>query len=162
MFQTKVVEKAKTHFLPRKSCHLWDNMEKYCRVRQPKDNNIAHAHCMLDILGCNQTLRRCITYCISTETVVERTPLCVMFYKHCLSWWRSWSSRPDALCCDWQQRSSGTAASVFCSGVPRNFVRGIQQIQLRTEGRENRDLGAVAPLVSGSAQFANEWNPYAY
>jgi hypothetical protein len=34
-----------------------------------------------------------------------------------------------------------------CSGVPRNFVRwgGVQQIQLRTEDRENGDLGAVAP-----------------
>jgi len=34
------------------------------------------------------------------------------------------------------------------SGVPRNFVRGggVQQIQLRTEDRENGDLGAVAPL----------------
>jgi hypothetical protein len=31
------------------------------------------------------------------------------------------------------------------SGVPRNFFRGVQQIQLRTEGRENGDLGAVAP-----------------
>jgi len=33
------------------------------------------------------------------------------------------------------------------SGVPRNFVRweggGVQQIQLRTEDRENGDLGAV-------------------
>ena len=32
------------------------------------------------------------------------------------------------------------------SGIPRNFVRGVQQIQLRTEDRENGDLGAVAPL----------------
>ena len=32
------------------------------------------------------------------------------------------------------------------SGVPRNFVwGGGQQIQLRTEDRENGDLGAVAP-----------------
>ena len=34
------------------------------------------------------------------------------------------------------------------SGVPRNFVRkgGVfQQIQLRTEDRDNGDLGAVAP-----------------
>jgi hypothetical protein len=32
-----------------------------------------------------------------------------------------------------------------CSGIPRNFFGGgVQQIQL-TEGRENRDLGAVAP-----------------
>jgi hypothetical protein len=46
--------------------------------------------------------------------------------------------------------------TVSSSGVPRNFVRGggVQQIQLRTEGRENGDLVAVAPLVRGSAQFA--------
>jgi len=32
------------------------------------------------------------------------------------------------------------------SGVPRNFVRGgIQQTHLRTEDRENADLGAVDP-----------------
>jgi len=32
------------------------------------------------------------------------------------------------------------------SGVPRNFVcEGVQQIQLKTEDIENRDLGVVAP-----------------
>ena len=32
------------------------------------------------------------------------------------------------------------------SGVPRNLVRGrVQEIQLKTEDRENGDLGAVAP-----------------
>jgi len=42
------------------------------------------------------------------------------------------------------------------SGVPRNFVRGgVQQIQLRTEDRENGDLGAVAPLVRGSGGSCN-------
>jgi hypothetical protein len=35
---------------------------------------------------------------------------------------------------------------IAVSGVPRNFFRGgVQQIQLRTEDRENGDLGAVAP-----------------
>ena len=34
---------------------------------------------------------------------------------------------------------------ILISGVPRNFVRGRQQIHLRTEDRENGDLGAVAP-----------------
>jgi hypothetical protein len=36
---------------------------------------------------------------------------------------------------------------VISSSVPRNFFLGggVQQIQLRTEGRENGDLGAVAP-----------------
>jgi hypothetical protein len=59
---------------------------------------------------------------------------------------------------------------IVTSDVPRNFFwwwwgvttgiffggGGVQQIQLRTEGRENGDLGAVAPLVRGSTQFANE------
>jgi hypothetical protein len=32
------------------------------------------------------------------------------------------------------------------SGIPKNFFRwGVQQIQLRTEGRENGDLEALAP-----------------
>jgi len=52
MFQTKVAEKIKTHFciqffFLRKSCHLWDNVEKYCSVGQATDANMAHANCML-------------------------------------------------------------------------------------------------------------------
>ena len=46
-----------------------------------------------------------------------------------------------------------------CSGVHRNFVRGgrgVQQIQLRTEDRENRDLGAVVPY-SGVLEAAAIW-----
>jgi len=37
----------------------------------------------------------------------------------------------------------------FCSG------RGVEQIQLRTEDRENGDLEAVAPLVRGSGGSCN-------
>ena len=41
--------------------------------------------------------------------------------------------------------SEGTRA-VLGSGVPRNFFQGgVQQIQWRTEDREDGDLGAVAP-----------------
>jgi hypothetical protein len=45
MIQTKVVEKTKTHILYsikffRKSCLLWDNVEKYGRGRQATDDNI--------------------------------------------------------------------------------------------------------------------------
>ena len=45
----------------------------------------------------------------------------------------------------------------FISGVPRNFVRGggDQQIQLSREDRQNGDLKAVAPLVSGSGGSCN-------
>jgi hypothetical protein len=45
MFWTKVVEELKTYILYsmtffRKSCHLWDNVEKYGRARQATDDNI--------------------------------------------------------------------------------------------------------------------------
>jgi hypothetical protein len=58
MVQIKVVEKihvdilCSLNFLFRKSCNLWDNMEKYCGTRQaPGDNIIRHrkdAICMPD------------------------------------------------------------------------------------------------------------------
>ena len=35
------------------------------------------------------------------------------------------------------------------------FWGGVQQIQLRTEDRENGDLGAVGPLVRGSGGSCN-------
>jgi hypothetical protein len=45
MFQTKDVEKIKTHILcsitfSRKSCRLWDNVEKSCRAGQATDDNV--------------------------------------------------------------------------------------------------------------------------
>jgi hypothetical protein len=45
----------------------------------------------------------------------------------------------------------------------QEFFRGGggQQIQLRTEGRQNKS-GGGSPLVRGSTQFAYEWNPYSY
>jgi len=30
----------------RKSCRLWDTVEKYCRGGQATHDNMAHAHCM--------------------------------------------------------------------------------------------------------------------
>jgi hypothetical protein len=43
------------------------------------------------------------------------------------------------------------------SGVFRFFWgEGVQQIQLRIEGRENGDLGGGSPIVRGSTQIANE------
>ena len=50
MFQTKVVEEIKTHILCfLKSCRLWDNVETDCIAGQATDDNMVHAHCMLDI-----------------------------------------------------------------------------------------------------------------
>jgi len=35
-------------FSLKKSCRLLDNAEKYCRAGQVTDDNMAHAHCILD------------------------------------------------------------------------------------------------------------------
>jgi len=56
MFQTNVVEKIKTHVLFsgtlfRKSCRLWDDVDKYCRAGLATNDSMAHAHCVLDRSG---------------------------------------------------------------------------------------------------------------
>ena len=48
----------------------------------------------------------------------------------------------------------GTVAPLAYPGILFG-VGGFQQIQLRTEDRENGDLGAVAPLVRGSGGSCN-------
>jgi hypothetical protein len=53
IFQRKFVGEIKTHILcsvtfSRKSCLFWDNVETYCRTRLATDDNMAHAHCVLD------------------------------------------------------------------------------------------------------------------
>jgi len=35
-------------FFFRKSCRLWDDVEKYGRAGQAIEGNMAHAHCVLD------------------------------------------------------------------------------------------------------------------
>ena len=55
MFQTKVVENIKMYVLFFiKSCHLWDNVEKYCRTRQVTDDNIIMCmhHTILSSVAC--------------------------------------------------------------------------------------------------------------
>jgi len=53
MFQTNFVEKVRTYILfsvtfLRKCCRLWDNVDEYCRPEQASDNNMPHAHSILD------------------------------------------------------------------------------------------------------------------
>jgi hypothetical protein len=57
-----------------------------------------------------------------------------------------------------QPRTMAGGFARWCPvAYPRIFFGGwVQQIQLRTEGRENRDWGGSSPLIRGSAQFANE------
>jgi hypothetical protein len=90
MCQTKVVEKLETHILCsitffRRSCILWHNVENVCRAGLATDDNMAHAHCMLDAYGYKQTHRLCSTHCFSTATMVARTRLNVTLYVHCLA-----------------------------------------------------------------------------
>jgi hypothetical protein len=65
MFQVKIVEKIKTHILCSVTFHqklycLWDNVEKYCRVERATDDNMAHAHCMLDNQGYKYSHAGCV------------------------------------------------------------------------------------------------------
>ena len=59
-------------------------MEEYGRVGQATDDNMGHAHCMLDTRGYIYTLGVCNTYCFSTATVAVRTRLNVTLHVHCL------------------------------------------------------------------------------
>jgi len=73
-------------FFFRKSCHLWDNVEKYCRAGQATDENMPHANCILDAQGYKYTVRICNTYCLPNKTMVAWTCLIVTLYVHCLSY----------------------------------------------------------------------------
>jgi hypothetical protein len=70
---------------PRKSYRLLGNVEKYCRSEQATDDNMAHAHCILDTSVYKHSLRICNIYCFFTATMVERTLLDVNLYGHLLS-----------------------------------------------------------------------------
>jgi hypothetical protein len=83
MFKTKFVEKLETHILCsvtfiRKSCRLWDNMDKYSREGQVTYGNMAHAQCMLGTEGYRQTDRHTHTGCV----ILIAFPLQQCFHKH--------------------------------------------------------------------------------
>jgi hypothetical protein len=64
----------------RKSCRLWDNMEKYGRARQATDDNITRRmRIACWITKAADTLWICNTYWFPTATVVTRTRLNVTF-----------------------------------------------------------------------------------
>jgi len=75
------------NFFFRKSCWLWENVEKCCRAGQATDDNMVHAHCMLDTSGYRHTLTVCNTYCFSTATMAARSLQNVTLYVHCLPCW---------------------------------------------------------------------------
>jgi len=60
-------------------------VEKYRRAGQPTDDNMAHAHCMLDTEGYKHTLRKCNIYCFPTATTVAGMRFNVTLHVHWLS-----------------------------------------------------------------------------
>jgi len=59
-------------------------LKKYCRAGEATDDNMAHAHCVLDTKVYEQTLRICNTCCFPTATIVARKRLNVPLYVHCM------------------------------------------------------------------------------
>ena len=86
----KLYSKITTHILCSisffiRSCHLWDNVKKYCRAGEAKDISTAHAHYSLDTRSYKHTLRICNTHFFSTATIFARTRLSISLYVHWLT-----------------------------------------------------------------------------
>ena len=78
-----------THFMFnysfQKQYCLWDNVEKYCRTWQATDDSMMHVFCIQDNWDYKHTLRICITYCLSTATMVAQKCINVILFIHCPS-----------------------------------------------------------------------------
>jgi len=72
-------------FFFRKSCLLWNNVEKYCRVGQATNDSMVHTHCLLDNWGYRHTLRIRNNYCFRTVRIITHTRLNVTLRLLCLS-----------------------------------------------------------------------------
>ena len=100
MFHTEDIE-IRTHTLCVnnflwQSCCLWDNVDKNSRSRHTKDDNMVHAHCVLDNKGYRHILRIRNTSCFSTATMVLWMHLNVTLYVQCLSCIKSeWQKKHD-------------------------------------------------------------------
>jgi hypothetical protein len=91
-FRQKLLGKLETHILCsiscfyfRKSCSLWDNVDKCCRAGHVTDDNTMHSHFVLNTLGYKHTLKIWNTYSLSNASVVTRTRVSVTTYVHGVS-----------------------------------------------------------------------------
>jgi hypothetical protein len=119
MFQTKIVEKIKTHILCsvtffRYSWHLWDNVKNIYIVEGGKPQmKIRRTRTVWWISKAKyiHTLRLCNTHCFSTITMFARTCFSVTLHVH----WLSCLIRPTT---EW------TLLKNFCSvlGIPCQLV----------------------------------------
>jgi hypothetical protein len=90
MFQIKAIDKIQKRivysiiFSFRKSCLLWDKVEKCCRAGKGTYGKMAHAHCMLTTSDYKYTIRIWIIYWFYTAKLVAQTRLNVRLYVYCL------------------------------------------------------------------------------
>jgi hypothetical protein len=116
-------------------------VEKCCTGGQATDDNMAHAHCMLDNRGHKHTLRLCNTHYLSTATVVARMSLNITIYLHRLS------------CSECNFERSGQCNKALAHlGI---FSVGGSTNSVQDRGQKERGYGGGSPLVSGSGGSCN-------
>jgi hypothetical protein len=101
MFQTKVVEKIKTHILCSVTyfltpCCVWDNLEKYSRAGEATDDNMGHAHLTLGIETYKYTFVICHTlifHCNNGYTNAPRYYVVCLWHVAFNEWGIAYSSR---------------------------------------------------------------------
>jgi hypothetical protein len=124
IFQKNIVENIRTHILCsvtffRKSCCLWDNVEKYFRTEQVTDGNGA---CSLHAgYKCYKyTHRLCSIHRLSTATMAARTRLNVTLYVSC-NRYNATDHNPTRCSegvSEWQNHKHRIVASSFARSEP--------------------------------------------
>jgi hypothetical protein len=90
MFQTKLVDKTKTHILClitffRKSCRLWHNVEKYGTARQGTDDNIIRRmRFACWIIEATDTHSEYVTHCFPRQQWLRERPSFLRLCVRCL------------------------------------------------------------------------------
>jgi len=124
----------------RKSLLLWYNVEKFSTAGQATDENMAHAHCLLDATGYKRTLTKCNTYCFSTATMFARKRLNITLYEyvHYFSWSVFVNVVILMLCCsgvfynEWCYNKWMLQRTIFI-----NNIRMLQRTQVLQRKRRN-------------------------
>jgi len=165
MFQTGVVEKIKTRLLfsipPRKSCRLWDNVEKFCSDIQATDDNMAHAHCMLDNLVYKHT--RAHAYTHTEYVILIAFPLQQWLQEHALVfrytyitlpvWPASWSSGQSLLTTNHEVPSSipDSTVGIFPEGENSRGDHGLGRlVEFRFKGLPGTTPFSITTHIIGT------------
>jgi hypothetical protein len=88
MFHTNIVEKITTHILCainllKKLFVLLNKVQDYYRAGEATDDNMTHAHCMLDTRGYKHAIGIRNAYCFSTAKLDKLTSMLRYTYFAC-------------------------------------------------------------------------------